>query len=89
METNVTQEFLGNLNITTLVVCYIFSFIGMFYNWITTTRRSMKHNRNTPNKFSLIYWIENNIKHKLISWFGNIITIFLLLRFGEELGITR
>ena len=82
------KELLGpNLTSTTLIVCYIFSFIGAILFWAKHTISGIKNSDATPNKFSLSYWIQNNLLKKVATLLVNIIITFLWLRFYKDAGL--
>lgn len=84
----IIHELLGeNLTLGTLVVCYIFSAFGAILFWGKNTKNGIKKSKRSPSKFSLKYWIKNNIINKFITLLINCIVTFLWLRFYKDAGL--
>jgi hypothetical protein len=64
--------------------CYFFTLIGLFLRWRFTTIKAINNNLRTPEKFSLKYWITDNLLPKLLSIMTTGIIIFICLRFAFE-----
>ncbi len=76
-----------SLTPVTLVATYIFATIGLFIRWYFDTRKGVKKNLDTPRKFSMPYWLKNNLWHKVVSVFAVYSVIFVLVRFPADWGL--
>ena len=68
-----------------LITSYIFTFCGLFVRWYIRWLTIGKPNPKTPTKFILSYWLRDNLLPKLFGILATVITIFLTLRFANEL----
>lgn len=75
---------LGNVTLTYYLASYVFVFIGLFFRAVYKTRDAIKKNAETPNKFSLKYWIKDNLLTKLLSFILNFFAAYLSLRFSSD-----
>lgn len=82
---DVIADLLGNLSLTNYIVSLIFVSLTLILRWIWKTIDSVRHNHKTPHKFSFSYWFRDNIYHKLLSLIGNLISIFIILRFSNDI----
>ena len=73
------------VSLTFLLTLYIFAVIGMIIRWYFDTRKGIKKNEGTPNKFNLQYWIHDNLQVKIISLFANFLVLFIIFRFTGEI----
>lgn len=85
MKTDILTDLLGSLTLVNYIVAFIFVLLTLIVKWIWKTVDSVKNDNKTPKKFSWSFWFEDNIKHKLLSFIGNLIAVFILLRFSIEI----
>jgi hypothetical protein len=79
---------LGNYDLIWYVAAFVFSFVGLFIRWSLRTRRAIKWNPDSPDKFSWSYWLQNNLWPKLVSVLTTVVIVFVCLRFaGEWFGV--
>lgn len=84
---DLVTEILGDkLTPVTLVATYIFAFVGIFIRWYFDTKKGLKTNPLTPVKFSFIFWLQNNLWHKLVSCMAVVCVVFVLVRFPSDFG---
>jgi len=81
----INEKILGGLSLSDYLTGFIFAFIGMFLRWYYKTRKSIKYNPETPNRFIFSYWIKDNLLPKLLSILSTLVVIFITLRFPTEL----
>ena len=72
---------LGTFPLYWYAAAFFFASLGLFLRWAWRTNKGIKNNPESPSKFSWAYWIENNLKAKLISYFTTVIVVFVTLRF--------
>lgn len=83
----VIQELLGSeLTPVTLTVAYIFAGFGLLLRWYWQYYRKGRANPNTPQKFSLGFWLRDNLIPKLLGMIITIVVIFLSLRFPQQIA---
>jgi hypothetical protein len=83
---NLVDNILGeNLDVAGYISCFLFAFIGLFLRWYWRSRKGVKNNPNSPNKFHWGYWLNRNLLPKLFSCMATFLIIFLSLRFSFEL----
>lgn len=85
MKQEIIADLLGNLTLVNYIVAFIFVMLTLMLRWIWKTVDSVKNNKHTPHKFSLGYWIKDNVIYKFLSFISNMISVFILLRFSNEL----
>lgn len=76
---------LGTLPISDYLLGFFFVLLAISLKWMWSTINGVKRNKKTPNKFSGKYWIQNNLKIKILSSLSNIISVYLIFRFSNEL----
>lgn len=64
---------------------FFFAALGLFLCWAWFTKKGIKNNPETPDKFSWSFWIENNLSPKLIIVATTLIVVFISLRFAPEI----
>ena len=74
----------GNIDPYTYLWGMVFAFIGIFINTTVITRKAIKTDKNSPDKFSVGYWIRNN-QDRLLRWIGTLAMIFIAMRFSGEI----
>ena len=83
-----TDLLLGSFDVVWYIAAFIFAALGLFIRWSILTRRAIKWNPDTPDKFSWTYWLHNNLWPKAVSVLTTIVIVFLCLRFaGEWFGV--
>lgn len=80
----VTDYVFGELSLNKLIGGYIFVTIGLLIRWIIFTKKGVKKNERTPERFSLMFWIKDNLLPKLTSLLGMILLTFIIFRFAEQ-----
>jgi hypothetical protein len=86
---SLVRELLGDkLSLTVLLVNYLFAFMGTIIRWYIITKDAINVQANGLTKFSLKYWIKNNLLHKTLGFFASISLIFIAIRFPIEFGFT-
>lgn len=84
----VVTNILGtSLDTAGYISAFFFAGLGLFIRSYYRTMRSIKTNPNTPNKFSLKYYLKDNLLSKCNTVLFTIVIIFLGLRFPEMFGI--
>ena len=81
LKTNIFGKILNPIG---YISCYIFVFFGLIIKWYIQTKKSIKTNPRTPEKFSFKYWFWDNLLPKLQSLLVSGIIIFVCLRFSVE-----
>lgn len=68
-------------NTATVIAGAFFALIGLALNYLIKVKKGIKQSQNSPNKFSLKYFVENNYQDILLTS----LLIFVALRFTQEL----
>lgn len=82
---SVKENILGALTIGDYIAAFVISFAGMLIRWYITTRKAIKTNPETPHKFSLMFWVRDNVLTKLGSLGATIAVIYAFMRFSIDL----
>lgn len=85
MKQDILKDLLGNLTLVNYVVAFIFVLLTLIVKWVWKTIDSVKNDIKTPNQFSWGYWFKDNIIPKFLSFTGNMIAVFIVLRFSNEI----
>ena len=76
---------LGEASWIAYTVAMLFVFFGLIVKWYIQVRRGVYKNPASPNRFSLNYFVGNNLWRKLFGLFANVVIAFLALRFSQEI----
>ena len=85
MKNEILTDLLGNVSLVNYLVGFIFVVIAIIFKWCYKTIDSIKNNPKTPAKWDWNYWVENNLVPKLLSLLMNIIAVFIVFRFSNEI----
>ena len=84
MKHQILSDFLGSLSIVNYIVAFAFVLIALIAKWTYKTLDSVKNSPKTPMQFSWGYWWKDNIYPKLVSFVSNVISVFIILRFSND-----
>jgi len=80
------RMFLGDvLTPVVLTAGFAMSLLGLYMRWFFSTVHAVKHNPETPDKFSFLYSLKKNWFKKLATGIAILIVIFVSFRFPVEL----
>lgn len=85
MKTEIFSNIFGTLTGVQYLVGFVFVIVAIILRWTFTTHKAVKKNPNTPKKFSLKYWWENNWLRKLKTFIQVVIITFLVFRFTPDI----
>lgn len=68
-----------------IIALYFFVTLGVILREYLRYKKRGKPNIITPEKFSISYWIKDNLFSKLFSFVANGIVVFVTLRFSNEI----
>lgn len=85
MKTQIIHDLLGSLSLVNYIVAFAFVLLALLVKWTYKTIDGVKNSPKTPAKFSWAYWWKDNLYPKLVSVLSCIISVFIILRFSNEL----
>jgi hypothetical protein len=85
MKQQLLSDFLGSLTIVNYIVAFVFVFLALIAKWTYKTLDGVKNSPKTPEKFSWAYWWKDNFYPKLVSLLSSIISVFIILRFSNDI----
>jgi len=85
MKEEILKDILGNLSLVNYIVGFFFVLLALSLKWIWKTVQGVKHSSKTPNKFDKKFWWKDNAKPKILTLLANLISVFLIFRFTNEI----
>jgi amino acid transporter len=85
MKTQILNDLLGSLTIVNYIVAFFFVFLALLAKWTYKTIDGIKNSPHTPEKMDWTYWLKDNLYPKLVSLLSSVISVFIILRFSNDL----